>query len=145
MPRGRKKGVKIGGYLMSNEFKVEVQREGWERVANLLRGVDFGEFLSGSEIRLDFNETKDLDVLAFFVKWALSKETADVVIKLGSGKRELLFSSCWVDSVIMDGFLSLKSNSNSGSDKTGDNVKNEVVGVAMILRYTAAFVKEKTV
>jgi hypothetical protein len=131
MSRGRKKGVK--GYLMSNDFNVEVQREGWERVASLLRGVEFSEFLNGYEIRLVFSETKDLDVLSFFVKWAWSKETSDIVIKISSGKRAFSFSSCWVDSVFMDGFSNL-----------GINGKDEVVGVAVILKYSAVFVKERT-
>lgn len=141
MARDKKKGIKSKGYLMSNEFRVEVQREGWEKVSGLLRGVDFSEFLNGGDIRLDFNESRDLDVLAFFVQWALSKEASDVVVKLGSRRRELFFSGCVVDGVLMDGFSSSENSSNGRSEKTEET---DVIGVAVILKYTAAFVKEKT-
>ncbi len=134
----REEGIRGDGYLMSDEFKVEVKREGWDSVVNLLRGVEFSEFLSGGEVRLDFSETKDLDVSAFFVRWALSEEPSDVVVKLGSGRRELIFSSCYVDDVFMD------SLSNESED-IEENRKGDVVGVAVILTFENVFIKERNV
>jgi len=141
----REEGIRGNGYLMSNEFKVEVKREGWEMVANLLRGVEFSEFLSGGEVRLDFSETKDLDVSVFFVKWALSKELSDVVVKLGSGKRELIFRGCSVDSIFMDSLSNEWRDSGIVSESAEENWEGEVVGVAIILRFENMFIKEKNV
>jgi hypothetical protein len=106
MPRGRKESVKnsyqVSGYLICDEFKVEVKRDGWDRVVGYLRCVNLPEFLEGGELQLEFYESKDLDVLAFFTDWVVGNGVYDVVIWLGSGKRSLVFTGCSVGWVYMD-------------------------------------------
>jgi len=91
----QKKGGDVGkvrDYLMTDEFKVEVGKEGWERVAGYLMDVRFSDFWGGNGLLLTFWENKDLDVLTFFTDWIVKKEAHDVVVWMGSGKRGLLFS-----------------------------------------------------
>jgi hypothetical protein len=40
---GRKRKVRGSEYLMSNEFKVEVKRKDWDKIAGLVKHVSFGE------------------------------------------------------------------------------------------------------
>ena len=101
----QKKGGDVGkvrDYLMTDEFKVGVGKEGWERVAGYLMNVRFSDFLGGNGLLLTFWENKDLDVLTFFTDWIVKKEAHDVVVWMGSGKRGLLFSVCSVSGLYMD-------------------------------------------
>jgi hypothetical protein len=138
---GRRKKVKSSEYLMSNEFKVELKRDGWDKVAHLLRYVSSLELLGQNEIRLDFSEDKDLSVLKFLVDWVISKDVNDMVIWLGSGKRGLFFSGCWVDDIIVDSLGEMCY----GCDREELEAYREsrVVGVSAVLKYVAVFVIDK--
>ena len=138
---GRRKKVKGSEYLLSNEFKVEVKRDGWDKIAHLLRHVSSLELLGGCEVRLDFSEDKDLSVLRFFVDWVISKDVDDMVIWLGGGKRGLFFSGCWVDDIIVDSLGDLCY----GCDREELEVYKEsrIVGVSAVLKYVAVFVIDK--
>jgi hypothetical protein len=128
MPKS--KGTKLcERYLRANEFEVRIEREGWGNVAKYLKDVKFAEFPEGKELRLEFVESRDLDVLVFFTEWVLSKKSHDVFISLGSGKRGLLFSACSVDSVMID---DLDASKDAGK-----------INVNVILRYVAVFVVDK--
>jgi len=116
-------------YLKANEFEVRIEREGWENVAKYLKDVKFAEFPEGKELRLEFVESRDLDVLVFFTEWVMSKKSHDVFISLGSGRRGLLFSACSVDSVMID---DLNASKDAGE-----------INVNVILRYVAVFVVDK--
>jgi hypothetical protein len=120
---------KASGHLRANEFKVEIDRKGWEEVVGFLRGISFADFPEGKELRLDFVESRDLEVLVFFTDWVVNKVSCDVVVRLGSGKRGLLFSGCYVDSVMIDEFDSLDGERD--------------VRVSVILKYVAVFVIDK--
>ena len=138
MPRRRKKGVgkdcQVGGYLMSDEFKVEVQRDGWDRVVGYLRGVNLPEFCEGNDLQFEFCESKELDVLAFFTDWAVSNGVHDVVIWFGSGKRGLLFTGCSVEWVYMDDL--------DGYEGEECGLRREVK-VRVGLRYVRVFIVDK--
>jgi hypothetical protein len=127
--RVRSVECKVSGHLRANEFKVEIDRKGWEQVVGFLKNVSFADFPEGKELRLDFTESKDLDVLVFFTDWVVNKASCDVVVRLGSGKRGLLFSGCYVDSIIIDELDS--------SDGEKD------INVSVILKYVAVFVIDK--
>jgi hypothetical protein len=134
MPRFKKRKAvsvecKVSGHLRANEFKVEIDRDGWENVASFLKNVSFADFPDGNELRLDFVESRELDVLVFFTDWVVNKASCDVVVKLGSGKRGLLFSGCYVDSMIIDELDS--------SDGEKD------INVSVILKYVAVFIIDK--
>ena len=138
---GRKKKVRGSEYLMSNEFKVEVKRDGWDKIAHLLRHVGSLELLGEKEVRLRFSEDEDLNMLKFLVDWVVSKEVNDMVIWLGSGKRGLFFSGCWVDDIIVDSLGDLCY----GCDREELEAFREsrVVGVSAVLKYVAVFVIDK--
>jgi hypothetical protein len=133
MPRGRKI-VKSGGYLMSNEFKVEMKREGWDRVVKYLRCVNLPEFNEGNDLQFEFYESKDLDVLAFFTDWIVNNGVYDVVIWLGSGKRSLVFTGCSVEWMYMDDL--------SGYEGEEYGLRREVK-VRVGLRYVRVFIEDK--
>jgi hypothetical protein len=137
MPRGRKKGNGglVVNYLMDDEFRLEVEKEGWEKIARYLLNVDLPEFFGGNVLQLVFWESKDLDVLTFFTDWRVKKESHDVVIWLGSGKRGLLFSGCSVGNMYMDDL--------NVYDKKDENYKGKV-RVAVELNYVAVFIIDKT-
>jgi hypothetical protein len=138
MPRRKRNGgngSQVVGPLMSDEFRVEVKKGGWEKVAMYLRDVGFSEFLAGGELQLTFCESKDLDVLTFFTDWIVKKEAYDVVIWLGSGKKGLLFSGCSVDGMYMSDM--------SMYDKEECGLKREVM-LVVDLKYVAVFVIGKT-
>jgi hypothetical protein len=134
MPRGRKKNSQAGGYLMSDEFKVEVQRDGWDRVVGYLRGVNLSEFREGNDLQFEFCEGKELDVLAFFTDWVVSNGVHDVVIWLGNGRRGLLFTGCSVEWVCMDDL--------DGYEGEECGLKREVK-VRVGLRYVRVFIVDK--
>jgi hypothetical protein len=138
---GRRKKVKSGGYLMSNEFKVELKRNGWDKVAHLLKHVSSLELLGENEVRLDFREDKDLCVLKFLVDWVISKDVNDMVIWLGNGKRGLFFSGCWVDDIIVDSLGGLYYG--CGEEELEAYRENRVVGVSAVLKYVAVFVIDR--
>jgi hypothetical protein len=124
-----------GRCLMAGEFEVELRRDGWDKVVHLLRRVGSVELLGSNEIRLDFCEDKDLSVLKFFVDWVISKEVNDMVIWLGSGRRGLFFSGCWVGDIFVDSLGDLCCECGRGRSK--------IVEVGVVLKYVAVFVIEK--
>jgi hypothetical protein len=134
MPRGRKKNSQAGGYLMSNEFKVEVKRDGWNRVVGYLRCVNLPEFNEGNDLQFEFCESKDLDVLGFFTDWVVNNGVHDIVIWLGSGKRSLVFTGCSVEWMYMDDL--------SGYEGEECGLKREVK-VRVGLRYVRMFIVDK--
>jgi hypothetical protein len=138
MARGRKKGVskgyQDGGYLMSNEFKVEVKRGGWDRVVKYLRSVNLSEFYEGNDLQFEFCESKDLDVLAFFTNWLVNNGVYDVFIWLGNGKRGLLFTGCSVEWMYMDDL--------SGYEGEECGLRREVK-VRVGLRYVRMFIVDR--
>jgi hypothetical protein len=133
----QKKGGDVGtvrDYLMTDEFKVEVGKEGWERVAGYLMNVSFSDFSGENGLQLTFWENKDLDVLTFFTDWIVKKEAHDVVVWMGSGKRELLFSGCSVIGLYMDDF--------SVYDKERVDFRGEVK-VLVELSYVGVFIVDR--
>jgi hypothetical protein len=133
----QKKGGDVGkvrDYLMTDEFKVEVGKEGWEKVAGYLMNVNFSDFSGGNGLQLTFWENKDLEVLTFFTDWIVKKESCDVVVWMGSGKRGLLFSGCSVVGLYMDDF--------SVYDKERVNFRSEV-RVSVELNYVGVFIMDK--
>jgi hypothetical protein len=132
---GRKKKVGGGKYLMSDEFKVKVKRDGWDKIVHLLRHVSSLELLGKYEVRLDFSEDKDLSVLEFFINWVISRDVNDMVIWLGNGKRGLFFSGCWVDDILVDGLGNLCYG--CGEEELEVYKESRVVGVSAVLKYVA--------
>jgi hypothetical protein len=120
-------------YLKAGEFSVKViGKDGWEHVVDYLVGVGFSDLLDGGELRLEFMETEDLDVLEFFVGWFLSRKAYNVEVWLGSGKRGILFTECYVDSIEVDRLSKLFENRDDG------------VGVYVVLKYVVAFVIDRS-
>jgi hypothetical protein len=136
MPRkkGKGNGCRVSNYLMTDEFKVEVEKEGWERVAGYLMNVNFSDFSGGNGLQLTFWENKDLEVLTFFTDWIVKKKSHDVVVWMGSGKRGLLFSGCSVVGLYMDDF--------SVYDKERVDFRGEVK-VSVELSYVGVFIVDK--
>jgi hypothetical protein len=139
MARGRKKGSSKGcqvvGHLMDDEFNVVVEKEGWENIAGYLLCVCFPELTGGGSLQLTFKESKNLDVVTFFVDWVVKKEAHDVIIWLGSGKKGLLFSGCSVGEMYMDDL--------SKYEKEECGLRREV-RLAVELKYVAVFIVDKT-
>lgn len=133
----QKKGGDVGkvrDYLVTDEFKVEVGKEGWERVAGYLMNVGFSDFSGGNGLQLTFWENKDLDVLTFFTDWIVKKEAHDVVVWMGSGERGLLFSGCSVIGLYMDDL--------SVYDKERVDFRGEVK-VSVELSYVGVFIVDR--
>jgi hypothetical protein len=138
---GRKRKVRGSEYLLSNEFKVEVKRDGWGKVAGLVKHVSFGELLSENEVRLDFSEDKDLSVLNFLINWVISRDVNDMVIWLGNGKRGLFFSGCWVDDIIVDSLGDLYYE--RIEEELEAYRERRVVGVSAVLKCVAVLMIDK--
>jgi hypothetical protein len=127
-------GCQVRDYLMTDDFKVEVGKDGWERVAGYLFNVSFSDFSGGNGLQLTFWENKDLDVLTFFTDWIVKKEAYDVVVWMGSGKRGLLFSGCSVSGLYMDDL----------NVCDGEKIDfREEVKVSVELSYVGVFVMDK--